>query len=257
MSELQLTVPQGFDWKSWVSRWEQMQAGYLVQRLERFAIMVQFVRDTQETVRKIVDLGCGPGSLMLKYLEAFPNVQVYGIDLDPTLLLLARECTAQFSDAVHLLQIDMRNESWSDLLPKGVDVVVSATALHWLNATCLEKVYAGVASLLKQGGIFLNADHVGSSSPLIQRAWEKHREEKRKIERDLKAEDWDRFWDAYLSALGGNAREIRQSALGAWEGIEEGLPLAWHLDKLRQHGFSVVDCFWRSDCDAIYGGIRE
>lgn len=38
--------------------------------------------------------------------------------------------------------------------------------------------------------------------------------------------------------------------------VEEGLPLAWHLDTVREHGFAHVDCFWRSDRDAIYGGIR-
>ena len=42
---------------------------------------------------------------------------------------------------------------------------------------------------------------------------------------------------------------------GACAGVEEGLPLAWHFDKLTESGFSSVDCFWRCDCDAIYGGI--
>ena len=35
--------------------------------------------------------------------------------------------------------------------------------------------------------------------------------------------------------------------------VEEGLPLAWHLDTVREHGFAHVDCFWRSDCDAVFG----
>jgi hypothetical protein len=65
------------------------------------------------------------------------------------------------------------------------------------------------------------------------------------------ADDWDGFWDAYLHALGAAPRKA-----GGWEGgVEVGLPLAWHLDVLRACGFRAVDCFWRCDCDAIYGGV--
>jgi hypothetical protein len=35
------------------------------------------------------------------------------------------------------------------------------------------------------------------------------------------------------------------------------LPLWWRLDALREAGFEGADCFWRLDCDAIYGGIRK
>jgi hypothetical protein len=54
-----------------------------------------------------------------------------------------------------------------------------------------------------------------------------------------------------------DAQRIDERLLGDWEGgIEDGLPLAWHLDALRASGFRSVDCFWRCDCDAIYGGIK-
>jgi hypothetical protein len=73
----------------------------------------------------------------------------------------------------------------------------------------------------------------------------------------MQSEDWDTFWRNYLNALGPEAAEARASALGEWEGIEEGLSLTWHLDRLRDFGFSPVDCFWRCDCDAIYGGLKK
>jgi hypothetical protein len=47
----------------------------------------------------------------------------------------------------------------------------------------------------------------------------------------------------------------RRAIHGEWRGIEEGLPLAWHLDALRVAGLSAVECFWRHDCDAVYGGF--
>ena len=50
---------------------------------------------------------------------------------------------------------------------------------------------------------------------------------------------------------------FRGKLTGPWEGSEEGLPLEWHFEKLGASGFEAVDCFWRCDCDAIYGGIRQ
>ena len=107
------------------------------------------------------------------------------------------------------------------------------------------------------GGIFLNADHVGSECSAIQAAWEGHRQEMRESESDPNADDWSSFWRDYFHALGLSMRDFNQRVIGGCEeGVEEGLPLAWHFDALRKSDFSSVDCFWRCDCDAIYGGIR-
>jgi hypothetical protein len=34
-----------------------------------------------------------------------------------------------------------------------------------------------------------------------------------------------------------------------------GAPDVVDLKQLREAGITSVDCFWRSDCDAIYGGV--
>jgi hypothetical protein len=110
---------------------------------------------------------------------------------------------------------------------------------------------------LKPGGIFLNADHVGSTSALIQESWTRHRNAAQKAERTGRADSWDEFWSAYFQVLGPQAKKTRERALGKWRGIEPGLPLTWQFDELRRCGFSSVDCFWRHACDAIYGGLRK
>jgi hypothetical protein len=238
---------------------------------------------------------------MAALLEAIPGAQTVGVDLDPTMLLLAEKRLEKLGDRVQIILTDLRDLGWLDAvsaprpamnrqaeMPSRINpaatpesasadfanfsrgnhsparpdndeaffhAVVSATALHWLSPDQLSALYTQIAGLLHPGGIFLNADHVGSEHPLIQPSWEAHREEMRARQPYTDADDWDGFWCDYLDALGDDARQARQRLLGPWEGVEQGKPLAWHFHQLCQTGFTNVDCFWRCDCDAIYGGV--
>jgi len=251
------TPPADLDWRSWVDRWDRMQERYLVKRAERFDTIIRMIRATQRKVENVVDLGCGTGSLMFALLDALPEARVVGVDFDPIVLWLAKARLARFGERASLVTADLRDPSWTNVVHSPVDAVVSATAIHWLTLEQLTALYGQLAEVIRPGGIFLSADHVGSDSPEIQRAWEDHRQEMRAQEADSRSDDWKGFWAAYMEALGLEARETRERVIGGWEGgVEDGLPLAWHLDRLREHGFAHVDCFWRSDCDAVYGGIR-
>ncbi len=249
--------PVDLDWQNWIVRWDKMQERYLVQRQERFDEIVRLTRASQQTVSTVVDLGCGTGSLMVAVLDAFPEAAVTGIDFDPTLLWLAQARLDRFGWRSHIELKDLRKPDWTQAVIHPVDAVVSATALHWLTPIQLDGLYEQIAAILRPGGIFLNADHAGSLSVSIQREWENHRSETLSRGNQFPGEDWDGFWAGYTKALKIDAKEIHQRVIGGWDGgVESGLPITWHLDRLRDHGFIHVDCFWRSDCDAIYGGVR-
>jgi SAM-dependent methyltransferase len=254
-SETVIHPPENLDWPTWVTRWDRMQERYLVGRDERFAIISRLIIDTQGDSPVILDLGCGTGSLMAAILDAIPGATAFGIDLDPTLLWLAEKRLAKYGLRAKVLQIDLRNTAWLENFQQPCDAIVSATALHWLSPAQLSALYPQIASLLHPGGLFLNADHVASENPVVQAAWAQHRDLMRAGQSDPTADNWDDFWKAYLAILGPEALAAREQALGSWQGVEDGLPLAWHFDHLRQVSFSVVDCFWRLDCDAIYGGV--
>jgi cyclopropane fatty-acyl-phospholipid synthase-like methyltransferase len=163
--------------KLWIERWDKMQERYIARRSERFDVMVQLVSNTQSKVRYILDLGCGTGSLMLKMLKAFTSARVIGIDFDPTLLPLARKRLKSHENRTLVILDDLRKSKWLKQIPKSVDAVVSATALHWMQLEELIKLYSKLAKIIKPGGIFLNADHVGSSNKKIQQTWQKQREQ--------------------------------------------------------------------------------
>jgi ubiquinone/menaquinone biosynthesis C-methylase UbiE len=253
----QIKLPAGIDWRYWIERWDRMQDSYLPRRKERFELMVGLISGTQQSVASVLDIGCGTGSLMLPLLEEFREAEVFGIDFDPTLLALAEKRLAEYVGRIHLVQADLRGESWMKLVPDSMDAAVSATALHWFNPEQLEGFYKQLARVMRSGGIFLNADHVRSDSESIQKAWQQHREQMIEQEGYSGAEQWESFWDAYGQALKIDIEDFRRNLTGPWEGSEEGLTLDWHFEKLKASGFRAVDCFWRCGCDAIYGGIRQ
>jgi trans-aconitate 2-methyltransferase len=80
-----------------------------------------------ESPDRVVDLGCGPGTLTLALAERWPRAEVAGVDLDETMLA---DADARDAD---------RRVSWmpGDIATwtaaHRVDVVYSNAALHWVD----------------------------------------------------------------------------------------------------------------------------
>jgi ubiquinone/menaquinone biosynthesis C-methylase UbiE len=169
----------GIEWRHWVERWDRMQEWHLPAREARFDCLVRLVRAVRPEPDVILDLGCGAGSVSLRLAEAFPKARVLGLDIDGTLLVLARARCAALADRVSFVEADLRSSSWTAHVPDGCDAAVSATALHWLNKDALRRLYTELGRVVRPRGVFLNADHVGSDVPGIQRHWDREREEAR------------------------------------------------------------------------------
>ena len=256
-SSFEINLPSDIDWRLWIDRWDHMQDWYIPHRRKRFELMMDLIESTQEVVKGVLDLGCGTGSLMLAALEKFPEANVFGIDFDPTLLPLAEKRLFHFGERVRLIQADLRGDSWPKIVHGEINAVVSATALHWLSSEQLSRLYIQIGKILQPGGIFLNADHVCGSNSEIQAQWEKNRDRKHKEKINNRADDWEGFWKDYGAALKIDIQELRGKLEQPWEGSEQGFPLQWHFEKLKVCGFNAIDCFWRCDCDAVFGGIRR
>lgn len=244
------------NWREWVDRFDRMQDRGLISRQERFGILVRTIQAACPTPRRVLDLGCGTGTVGEMLLEAFPGCTLVGVDLDHSLLALAEQRLGRFGRRVSLICDDLRGDHWLTSARGGFDAAVSATALHWLSAESLAVLYSRLAAILKPGGLFINADHVASECSAIQAAWLEGKKRHWATTDQDGAETWAEFWKAYAAALRVDEKSIGSWVVRNWEAVEEGMPLAWHFDRLRECGFVAVDCFWRSLGDAVYGGIR-
>jgi SAM-dependent methyltransferase len=252
-----LKLPGGVDWQTWLDRHDRMQERYSFMRDERFLLIARLISETQEQPARILDLGCGAGILMLSLLEALPQTEVLGIDLDPTVLWLSHARLDRFGKRCRLIPGDFLDPSWPQAVDGPVGAVVSSQTLHMLHSGQLAPLYGQIARVLRPGGIFLSADHARSDSPAIQQAWERQRREVAAQKAEQHGDDWDGFWDAYSEAIGADTSEIHGRLYGgAKERRKERLPLSWHLARLLESGFCSAECFWRREYDAIYEGVR-
>ena len=99
---------QIMDWQQWFDRWERMQNAYLPHRFTRFDLMFRLSNYPTDSKLKILDLGCGPGSLSFAALQHFPRAQVVAVDSDPILLAIGEALRTEYVENVVFLNADFR-----------------------------------------------------------------------------------------------------------------------------------------------------
>jgi cyclopropane fatty-acyl-phospholipid synthase-like methyltransferase len=245
------------DWHRWFEQWEAMQNCYIPQRLHRFDLMFELADMPRDGAVHILDLGCGPGSLSFRALERYPNARIVAVDFDPVLHTMAQEVAGVRADRIQFVQVDIRQAAWWAEYDGTFDLVVSATALHWLNAEHLDEIYRRVYKALKPGGRFINSDHVASDDPQMQIRFREMKEARQRTAfQESRADDWNTFWDGLARELGQiNMQELRDID-EYWEGTEDGQPQQFHIEALQQSGFEQVKIHWQDLGDAVMGARK-
>lgn len=104
---------------------------------------------------RLLDIGCGTGTLALLAKQAYPRATVVGIDGDSAVLSIARAKVAAASLAV---QVD-EGMAYALPYPDGsFDAVVSTLVFHHLTADQRERTLAEVRRVLRPGGRLVIAD---------------------------------------------------------------------------------------------------
>jgi SAM-dependent methyltransferase len=100
----------------------------------------------------VLDLGCGVGDLTLRLWDAVrPGGSVVGLDASASVLATA---AARAGERPGLRWVHGRAQDTAALLaPDSADVVVSVAALHWVPCTQQPAVLAGLARVLRPGGV--------------------------------------------------------------------------------------------------------
>ncbi|MFE7751758.1 class I SAM-dependent methyltransferase [Streptomyces sp. NPDC057428] len=256
LTEVRVTAT-GTDWQSWQESWDRQQEWYMPDREERFRVMLDMVEAVVGPEPRVLDLACGTGSITDRLLRRFPKATCTGVDLDPALLAIARG-TFQGDDRVTFVSADLKDAAWTGRLPHtSYDAVLTATALHWLHSEPLAALYGQIGGLVRDGGVFMNADHmIDTDTPRINAAERAHRHAVMDRAKASGAVDWSEWWalmakDPALAAPTAERFEIYG------EHADGDMPsVHWHARTLREAGFGEARAVWSSPSDSMVLAVK-
>ncbi|MFY1638077.1 class I SAM-dependent methyltransferase [Solwaraspora sp. WMMB335] len=254
-------------WQQLLASWDAQQTGYLPRREERFAVMARTIGEVIGDSFVALDLGCGPGSLSQRILTAYPGATAVAVDSDPLLLELGRQTLARYAERLHLIDADLRDPHWHHRLGvENVDVVVSTTALHWLDPGTLYAVYRRAADLLRPGGLLLNGDNLPYDTTQSTHQRLAAAADDRVTHRAFAVDgvpDWARWWaaataDPLLTAVAEERAARRQQADRTYgpRDAEQVTPLSTHVAALSAAGFREIGTIWQHHDDRVLLAVR-
>ncbi len=246
-----------------VERWDRMQVRYIPSREERFRVMFDLVEGEVGRAPRVLDIGCGPGSLSRRLLERFPSARSVGVDYDPVLLELGPASFPRAALArMNWVEADLRDPEWARALPPGrFDAALSTTALHWLPPRELARLYADLHRRLRPGGVLLNGDkaELGPGEPRLESAMSDamHRRQRSNALSTGVGPDWRGWWRAISTVPSLRpALEVRRQRFETGNGHEHTVPAAGHVRALRAAGFREADVVWREFTNVVLMAVR-
>ena len=115
---------------------------------------------------RILDIGTGPGRLLLALCRTFPDASLIGIDISPAMVKKARKNIEEFgkSDRIEIKAASADNLPFAD---ETFDLVISSGSLHhWKNPyACLKEAHR----ILRGGGYVLHYDLVRQMPEMVAR----------------------------------------------------------------------------------------
>jgi len=238
-------------------RWDAQQQRHIPDREERFSAMVDAVAAFAGPDPRVLDLGCGPGSLSSRVLDRLTGATVVAIDADPVLLAIGRGALGG-NQRLQFVDADLRAD-WISALPSAepYDAAVSTTALHWLSLEQLVRLYQTLAVALRPGAVFLDGDRldfnhdqraIAEGARRVRPAWP---------DAPADAEDYDAWWAAAIAepALADEVSE-RARRWHTHPHEDEAHSYDFHRSALLAAGFAEVGTLWQHLANRVLIAIR-
>jgi tRNA (cmo5U34)-methyltransferase len=184
---------------------------------------------------QVIDLGAGTGRVSKMILKRFTDCQITLLDFSLQMLSVVPRKLEGFAGRFETKVGDFFEEA-VDCPDNAYDVVVSVFAIcHGRGQDKYQKLYQKIWRWLKPGGLFICYDHVLGANDKFT---------------TLNIAGWKRYME-----LSQSVESTREGIVSTYQ-EDDPLPLAAHLDILRQVGFQAADVLWKRDIFGIYAGVK-
>jgi len=188
--------------------------------------------DKQQPIR-IIDLGCGTGTISLAIKKQFPNAIITCLDMAPNMLEMTNSKLTQYGDDIEYIEAAFADDNFA----QKYDAVVSSLALHHLvTDNDKQNYYKLIYESLNPGGVFYNADVILGESEAQQIEY---------------LEKWKEFMLRSVSE-----EEIENKWLVKYYDEDHPAKLSDHLRWLEQTGFKDFQTIWQYYGGAVFGGVK-
>lgn len=105
--------------------------------------------------RRILDMGCTVGHSTLPYCDAYPDAEIYGIDVGAPVLRYAHARAESLGKAVHFSQQNAESTTFED---GSFDLIVSHILVHETSHKAIRNIMREAQRLLSPGGVVIHAE---------------------------------------------------------------------------------------------------
>jgi len=182
---------------------------------------------------KVIDLGCGTGTISKRIINIFPNAAITCLDIAPNMIEVAKQKMKEYPGTTFQVG-DFQNYEFND----KYNVVVSSLALHHLPTDIGKQNFCKkIFNSLLPNGVFYNGDIIIGSNETIQR---------------MNMTKWKAFLRKNIPD-----DEIENKWMQTYRNEDYPAKLSDQLKWLEKIGFSEVDVLWKYYNFALYGGTKK
>jgi len=212
---------------------------------EQLDTISRLIEKFNSNINTFLDLGSGDGFVGHFIYRLFPNSHGVFIDISEEMINKARNKDSNHNS--EFIVQDFSNSDWYKSIKSfdKFDLIISGYSIHHIDNDQKRRLYRDVFHLLNSNGIFLNLEHVSSSTEKLEELFN------------------DLFLDCmsdYQEHIGKEKTrdEIKKiyydpnhKVLNKLESVE--VQCKW----LRDIGFTNVDCYMKVLELALFGGIKD
>lgn len=210
-------------------------------------IMLRVVSATGRRIERVMDLGCGDGILGRTLLDRFSAAEAVFVDFSAAMLDAVQANLENQRSCARVVEADFGTPGWLAKVEQWgpYDVIVSGFSIHHQTDDRKRQLYGEIHGLLQPGGIFLNVEHVSSTSSWSEAAFN-----------ELMIDSLFRYHERQSSGL--TRDEVARQYVQREDWSANILaPLEDQCHWLRELGFVDVDCFFKALELTVFGGRRQ